>query len=162
MRSARRICFFRNEGNGKFSEQTSAFGLEDYLITAAAVAADIDHDGDVDFISGPVNGPVMAFINNAQAGNAIAFEFRDWEGNRFGIGNRIEIRYGHGVKQMREVQSGGGFMSFDAPVLHFGLGEAKMVDSIKISWSNGGELVIDSKFPAGATYRIERRKAATG
>ena len=153
--------FFHNEGNGKFSEKSASFGLEDYLITAAAVAVDIDNDGDIDFLSGPVNGPAMAFVNNSAAGNAIAFEFRDMAGNRFGIGNRIEIRYGGGQTQMQELQSGGGFMSFDAPILHFGLGDANMVDSIKISWSNGGELVIDGGFPAGAAYRIERGKAAT-
>lgn len=150
--------FFRNSGEGTFSEKSGPFGLEDYLITAAATAFDMDNDGDQDFITVPVNGPVMAFVNNAQSGNAIAFDFADHVGNSFGIGNRIEIRYGDGARrQSRELQLGGGFMSFDAPVAHFGLGDAEMIDSVVIDWADGGRTVIDGGLPAGARYRIERK-----
>jgi hypothetical protein len=152
--------FYRNKGDGTFEEASGPFGLEDYLMTAASAAFDFENDGDVDFLTVPVNGPVMAFVNNASEGNAIAFAFEDRVGNRFGIGNRIEIRYGAG-KQTRELQLGGGFMSFDAPVAHFGLGEHETVDGVIVSWSNGGKTTIDTPLPAGALYRIAREPAAT-
>ncbi|MGH6922399.1 MAG: CRTAC1 family protein, partial [Propylenella sp.] len=152
--------FYRNKGDGTFEEVSGPFGLEDYLMTAAAAAFDFENDGDVDFLTVPVNGPVMAFVNNAAAGNTIAFAFEDRVGNRFGIGNRIEIRNGAG-KQTRELQLGGGFMSFDAPVAYFGLGEYDTVDSVAINWSNGGTTTIETPLPAGALYRIAREPAAT-
>ena len=62
--------FYRNTGKGKFEDETVRFGFEDYLITPAATAIDIDGDGDIDFITAPVNGPPIVFINNAQSGNA--------------------------------------------------------------------------------------------
>ena len=62
--------FYHNTGKGKFDEKTVEFGFEDYLITPAAVAVDIDNDGDIDFITAPVNGPAIVFINNSQGGNA--------------------------------------------------------------------------------------------
>lgn len=155
--------FYRNSSDGPFTEQSGPFGLEDYLITAAATQFDIDNDGDLDFITVTVNGPVMAFINNSSEGNAIAFEFRDHVANRFGIGNKLTIRYGADGQrlQTRELQLGGGFMSFDAPVVHFGLGEHEEVESVIISWSDGGTTRITGGVPAGALYRIERQPAVT-
>ena len=153
--------FFRNRGDGTFEEASGPFGLEDYLITASAVTADFDNDGDLDFITTPVNGPVMAFINNSGDGHAIAFDFADQVGNRFGIGSRIEIRTAGGKSQMREIQSGGGFLSFDAPVAHFGLGPADHVDTVTVHWSDGGETAIDGPLPAGARYTIARERSAS-
>ncbi len=153
--------FFHNNGDGTFSEQSGPYGLEDYLITAAATTVDIDNDGDLDIITMPVNGPTMAFLNNSQTGASIGFEFDDRVGNRFGIGNRVEIRYVGGKQQMRELQSGGGFMSFDAPVAYFGLGDASSIDSLTVHWANGGTTVVDGGLDAGALYRISREKSST-
>ena len=149
--------FYYNTGKGKFDEKTVEFGFEDYLITPAAVAVDIDNDGDIDFITAPVNGPAIVFINNSQGGNAAIFEFIDHIGNRFGIGNKVEVTAG-GRKQARELQLGGGYMSFDAPFVHFGLGNAEKIDSVLITWIDGTKTTLKD-LPAGARYRIERQKA---
>jgi uncharacterized membrane protein YraQ (UPF0718 family) len=151
--------FFRNNGLGKFTEESGPFGLEDYLITAAATTIDLDNDGDLDIITVPVNGPLKAFLNNSTSGNAIGFDFRDAVGNRFGIGTRVDIVYGGGKTQMRELQSGGGFMSFDAPVVHFGLGEESSLERVTVRWADGGETTIDGGLAAGAVYRLERMAA---
>jgi len=155
--------FYRNMGDGTFKEMSGPFGLEDYLMTAAGAAFDMDNDGDMDFITVPVNGPLMAFVNNGSSGKSIAFAFEDHVGNRFGVGNKIEVRYGEdgALMQTRELHLGGGFMSFDAPIVHFGLGEYEAVDSVAISWSDGGTTRIESPLPAGALYRITREPAAT-
>ena len=149
--------FYRNTGKGKFDEETVRFGFEDYLITPAATAIDIDGDGDIDFITAPVNGPPIVFINNAQSGNAIIFEFDDAVGNRFGIGSKVELIYGGG-RQTRELQLGGGYMSFDAPFVHFGLGTFDKVESVTVTWGDGARTVIKD-LPAGARYRIARETA---
>ena len=149
--------FYRNTGREKFEEQTVPFGFEDYLITPAATAIDIDGDGDIDFITAPVNGPPIVFINNSQSGNSVIFEFDDAVGNRFGIGNKVELTYGGG-KQTRELQLGGGYMSFDAPFVHFGLGTFDRIDSVTVTWADGSRTVI-TDLPAGARYRIARETA---
>ena len=105
-----------------------------------------------------VNGPAIVLINNSQTGNAIAFEFTDHVGNRFGIGNKVEIATGD-RKQTRELQLGGGYMSFDAPIAHFGLGTADKVDSVTVTWTDGTKTVLQD-LAAGARYRIEREKVA--
>ncbi len=151
--------YFRNKGDGTFEEATDAFGLADYLITAAALQLDLDGDGDLDFVTAPVNGPVMTFINNSTTGNAIAFAFNDHVGNRFGIGNRIEVRAGERMWS-REIQLGGGFMSFDLAQAHIGLADVETVDSVSVHWADGGQTVIEGPLPAGARYLIERTARA--
>ncbi len=148
--------FFHNQRDGTFQEVSTAFGLEDYLMTAAAVAFDIDHDGDLDLVAQPVNGPVVLFRNGVQSGNAVAVELRDRIGNSFGVGARLVAELADGARMMREIQSGGGFMSFDAPVAHFGLGDAMELTRLSIHWPAGGVTEIAGPIPAGATYRVVR------
>jgi hypothetical protein len=147
--------FLSNDGTGRFSEETERFGLTDFLMTAAAITADLDNDGDLDLVTVPVNAPTIAYINNSQDGHAIAFRLEDEIGNHYGVGARIEIETASG-RQVREIQSGGGFMSFDAPVAHFGLGEDEVVDEVVVHWPDGGSTVIDEALDAGATYTIAR------
>ncbi len=148
--------FFRNNGDGSFTEASGPYGLEDYLMTAAAVAFDMDHDGDLDVITQPVNGPVALFVNGAQQGNALAVELRDALGNSHGIGARVYAVMADGTEQMRELTSGGGFMSFDAAVAHFGLGGAEAADALRVVWPDGEVARIAGPIPAGATYTIRR------
>ncbi len=149
--------FFRNNGDGSFSEESGPFGLEDYLMTAAAVAFDMDHDGDLDIITQPVNGPVALFRNGSQSGNAVAIELRDGAGNSHAIGARLVAGLPNGSMMSREITSGGGFMSFDAPVAHFGLGEAEELANLTIHWPDGTQSDITGPISAGATYRITRQ-----
>ncbi|KMW56435.1 hypothetical protein AIOL_001389 [Candidatus Rhodobacter oscarellae] len=146
--------FFHNQG-GRFTEVSGPFGLEDYLMTAAAVAFDMDHDGDLDVLTHPVNGPLVLFENASQDGNAVQIALRDTKGNSHGIGARLIAELPGGTKLYREIQSGGGFMSFDAPVAHFGLGAAPEIAKLTVHWANGGTTAL-SNLAAGATYVITR------
>ena len=148
--------FFHNKGDRTFIEASGPFGLEDYLMTAAAVRFDMDNDGDLDVLTHPVNGPITAFINGSQTGNAIAIELRDASLNSHGVGARIAAHLPDGSTMTREIQSGGGFMSFDAPVAHFGLGSATRVKKLTINWPDGTQTELTDGFASGATYRITR------
>ncbi|MDJ0826858.1 MAG: FG-GAP-like repeat-containing protein [Rhodobacter sp.] len=148
--------FFHNQGDGSFVEASGPFGLEDYLMTAAAVAFDMDHDGDLDVITQPVNGPVALFRNGSQDGNAVRVELRDAVGNSHGVGARVVAELADGTQMMRELTSGGGFMSFDAPVAHFGLGAAEVVARLTVHWPAGGVSEIAGPIAAGATYTVHR------
>lgn len=147
--------FFHNDGTGHFTEASGPFGLEDYLMTAAATAFDIDNDGDLDLVTHTVNGPLALFRNNAQ-GRAIGVALADGAGNAQGIGARIILTGADGRTQTRELQSGGGFMSFDAPRAQFGLGDQDHARRIEIRWRSGPPTVIEGPLPAGALYRVAR------
>jgi len=147
---------YKSSGGREFHEVSAEYGLEEYLILPSITAFDMDNDGDQDMIGQAVNGPVVAFINNAQNPNRIAFELRDEIGNRFGIGSRIVIHYGDNASQMEEIQSGGGYASFDSAKAFFGLGAHGEVARAEVYWSTGEHSEIAGPFNAGALYTITR------
>jgi hypothetical protein len=106
----------------------------------------------------PVVGPILVFVNNSTR-NRIAFELRDEVGNRSGIGSKVIVHYGPGGTrhQLREIQAGGGFISFEAPIAYFGLGDFQQVERVEVQWSTGERSEIHAAFPAGARYVIHRR-----
>ena len=148
--------FFHNQGDGSFTEASGPMGLEDYLMTASATHFDIDNDGDLDLITHPVNGPITLFRNNSQTGNAVRFVIEDKVGNRDGIGARLTLTMQDGSTQSREIQLGGGFMSFDVPKAHFGLGDAESAAQLRVQWRDGGQSVIEGPLNAGREYTILR------
>ncbi|MEP5153109.1 CRTAC1 family protein, partial [Planktotalea sp.] len=147
--------FFHNQSDGRFVEASGPFGLEDYLMTAAATAFDMDNDGDLDMVTHPVNGPMAVFRNNTQA-PALVISLHDQIGNRDGIGAKITLTDDTGRTQMRELQLGGGFMSFDAPRAHFGMGRARHATELSIRWPDGSTTQVSGPLDAGAHYRISR------
>lgn len=149
--------FFRNQGDGSFAEASGPAGLEDYLMTAAATQFDMDGDGDLDLVTHPVNGPLVAFRNNSQR-RGIVVQLQDLHGNHDGIGARLTLEMADGSRQSRELQLGGGFMSYDAARAHFGLGDSHQVEALQIRWPDGQETRIAGDFAAGQLYRIRRQR----
>lgn len=150
--------FFHNERGEMFHTRTEAFGLDNYMIVSAYVSVDFDRDGDLDVITNSVNGPIWVHRNNERKNRSIEFSIRDELGNRFGIGTKLIIHYGKdGARhQIRELKAGGGFLSFDESVAHFGLGGFEHVQRVEVFWSTGEHSVLQGDFAAGARYRIER------
>ena len=151
-------AFFRNLGGQRFENQTEEAGLGSWLDTLAYTYTDYDGDSDLDLIVVPTAGPISLYRNNGQSGLAIAFELRDHVGNRFGIGSRIRIHYGDDRHQMREIKASGGFLSFDAPLAYFGLGEHRGVDRVEVTWSTGETSELELPFEAGFRYVITRQE----
>ncbi len=149
---------FYNQQGTAFKNIAEEAGLHSWLDTLAYTYIDFDNDGDLDIISVPITGPVLVYRNNSQSGHAIAFELRDTIGNRSGIGSTITIYYSTDRHQMRTLQASGGYLSFDAPVMHFGLGEFEQIDGIVIHWSTGEISTLENAFVSGAKYIISRQK----
>jgi hypothetical protein len=152
--------FYHNEAGETFSDQTDAYGLQNFMIVSAYTTLDFDRDGDLDFVTNSINGPLWLLRNNNQDGNSVAFQLRDDVGNRDGIGTKFFIHYGpEGERhQMRELKASGGYLSFDEPLAHFGLGEYESVTRLVIEWSTGGTTEIPGPFADGHIYSIQRRK----
>ncbi|MCZ6709585.1 MAG: ASPIC/UnbV domain-containing protein, partial [Gammaproteobacteria bacterium] len=134
-------------------------GLENYLGMSSYTYIDYDNDADLDIIAVSIDGPVWIYTNNTQENHGIIFELDDHQANRSGIGSRIIIHYGEGGThhQIREIKASGGFVSFDAPRAHFGLGEHEVVSRVEVVWSSGETTRLNGEFKAGHNYKIERR-----
>ena len=150
--------FFNNQQGKRFANATREAGLENYLAMGSYTYIDYDNDADLDIVAVSDDGPIWVYTNNTQKNSGIVFELNDSKANRAGIGSRIIIHYGpDGSKhQLREIKASGGFLSYDAPRAHFGLGEHRVVSRVEVIWSTGENTELSGEFRAGHTYIIER------
>ena len=155
--------FYHNREGRHFSLKHVSFGLDDFDHSSAFTYIDFDNDGDLDIIGNTTHGGLKLFRNNDTQGNSIMIEFRDAVGNTHCVGCKVYIAYddnkGEERKQMREIKAGGGFLSFDAPYAHFGLGEYQEVKRIGVIWSTGERVMLEHPFKAGFKYLITRSAA---
>jgi hypothetical protein len=151
--------FLRNLEGQRFVNLTEEYGLSDQMIVSAYTYLDFDNDGDLDIITNTINGPLKVFVNNETQNHSVSFELRDQRGNHFGIGAKIRIFYGEDDSraQIRELKAGGGYLSFDAPIAHFGLGTHEQISRAEVTWPSGERSQIEGPLEAGYRYRIERR-----
>ncbi|RKZ13118.1 hypothetical protein DRQ53_13800 [bacterium] len=154
---------FHNQSGQGFEAREQEFGLVNLRKQHAFIYLDFDRDGDLDIISRSLGGEIDVFINHAQENHAISFGFRDEQSNHFGIGNRITLFYGDDNErhQIREITAGGGFVSFNPPVAHFGLGTYERVNRIRVDWRDGSTSTIDQPLEAGHHYIISRGSRKT-
>lgn len=153
--------FYHNQKGDKFIREEKSFGLTGYGNTPSFTYLDIELDGDIDIVATNVMAPPSIYINQGPTGNSISFELRDYIGNRFCIGCKIIIKYAEKSKhQIRELKLSGGFLSFDNPVVYFGLGEHSIVDNIRVIWSTGEEMELEQEFLGNHRYTIVRKASS--
>jgi hypothetical protein len=150
--------FFRNLGGKRFEELTDEFGLQNFSMQSAYLMIDMENDGDLDLIVNDTHGPIWHYTNNESRHNSVLFEFRDEQANHFCIGCKVTIYYGPDGEraQIRELKLGGGYHSFNPPILHFGLGEHGSLSRVEVTWSTGEVSQLEGTLPANALYTLIR------
>ena len=165
---------FRNTGDGRFVDVTR--DVEDGLSTPqpgrGAAFGDYDNDGDVDVFVLSVNGAGRLLRNDAGNGSrwlrvklvgaarehSVGSTGAPRLSNRNGIGARVTVWAG-GRPQVGEVRSGSSYLSQNDFRLHFGLGRAPTVDSLKVRWPGGA---VDRMRSISADREIVVREGETG
>lgn len=132
---------FRNLGNGKFENASASVGeqFQRPMVARGAAYADIDRDGDLDFLITTNHGPAFLYRNDGGNGNHwINVRTVGSKSNRDGIGAvvRIESRSG---KQWNMVRSGSSYCSQNDLALTFGLGPDTVVSSLEVEWPSGAK-----------------------
>ncbi len=136
---------YRNDGNWEFTDVTVAEGLDETNKGSYdSPWADIDRDGDMDLIGTTDSGSdERAFMSNASTnGNHWLFvELDGTSDNTTGLGASIYATINEGTAQERTLRreantNAGTFNQSDLPV-HFGLGDATLIDTLRIVWPDG-------------------------
>ena len=130
---------FRNLGNGRFADVSSVAGpgLKVVESSHGCAFADYDNDGDVDILVSNNNEPPTLLRNDGGSKqNWLMVKCLGTRSNRSAIGARVRAVTGPHA-QMEEVTSGSGYLSQSDLRLHFGLGQAKMVDLVEVTWPSG-------------------------
>ena len=143
-RIQRRVTFaqpphlFRNLGNGKFTEVTSAMGAAfgRPRVARGAAYGDIDNDGDLDLLVTTNGGPAVLFRNDGASNNRLRVRLQGTRSNRDGIGAIVTATIA-GQKHSQMLRSGSSYLSQSELVLTFGLGDKKKVDALEVRWPSG-------------------------
>jgi enediyne biosynthesis protein E4 len=136
--------FYKNEGGLRFSNQTTAWGLNKPLVTQSAAWADLDNDGDLDLVLNNTNDYANVLENNADKNpqnHWLRLQLQGSKGNPWGIGAKVWA-YAAGSVVYVEQNPVRGFQSSVDPVLSLGLGHAGQLDSLVLVWPTDEKQVL--------------------
>ena len=140
-----------NRGDGTFIDRATAFGMANRDTSRGLVLGDYDNDGNLDVYVINDGAPNQLFKNGGSQHSWLSVKLRGVESNADGIGARVTTHASSGEVQMRAVRAAG---EFSAPSLiaQFGLNDAAHLDSVVVTWPNGG---VDTYADVSANVRLE-------
>ncbi len=134
---------FLNDGKGKFNNVSARAGpvFRDRKVSRGLAVGDWNNDGRLDLLVTNTNDRVD-LLENTLPGNHhwVGFVLRGAPVNPFAIGARVRLK-----GMVREVRSGGSFMSQSDLRLHFGLGQLQGPITVEIRWPDGKKQVAEFK-----------------
>jgi hypothetical protein len=138
------IFAFRNKGDLTFADQSAAWGFTTPSYSTGAAYADLDNDGDLDYITNNIDGPAFVFQNHAKElshNHFLNVKFEGANGNIQGYGTKVWL-YTNNTIQFQENSPYRGYQSSVEAGLHFGLGQRNTIDSIRIRWPDGKQQIL--------------------
>ncbi|MTE25347.1 FG-GAP-like repeat-containing protein [Winogradskyella ouciana] len=144
-------ALYENYNDGSFNIINSSIP-NDFAISYSNAIGDTDNDGYPEIVVNNINHDnVFLWKNNSPStNNWLKVKLEGTESNRNGIGSLIEISI-NGVKQYRYTLCGEGYLSQNSSSEFFGLGNATVVDYVKVKWLSGVEDII---YNVGANEQI--------
>lgn len=133
---------YENTGTLKFADKTEEWGMKLPSFSNGAAFADLDNDGDLDYLVNNINDPAFVYRNNIgkkSNSNFIRIDLKGRDGNTAAIGAKVEV-WVKGQYQYAEKFLSRGYLSSVEPTLHFGIGESAAADSIVVTWPRGGHI----------------------
>jgi enediyne biosynthesis protein E4 len=161
---------FKNKGFGKgempiFENVSEKWGMDTPSFSNGAAYADLDNDGDLDYVVNNINDTAFVYRNNAiqqkpDESQFLRIKCKGNENNINGIGAWVEISYGENEKQVYENTPYRGYLSTIENVAHFGLKNVKIVSEVKIIWQSG-KTNIYKNVKANQTLVVDEKDAKT-
>ena len=143
---------FKNTGglNGsspQFQNVTKDWGMDTPSFSNGAAYADLDNDGDLDYVVNNINDSASVYRNNSiqlkpEESNYLRVKLNGLKNNINGIGAFIEIKYNKNEQQIYENTPYRGYLSTIENIAHFGLGKTQKIDEVKVIWQSGKHQIL--------------------
>jgi hypothetical protein len=131
---------FQNEGDYTFTNRTKEWGLDKPSFANGSAYVDLDNDGDLDIVTSNYNEPAMVYENILNNGEEVSensyLRIRIKSESARQLGLKAYLFFGSEMKYA-DHSNFCGYRSTVDPVIHFGLGNHEMIDSLLIIWPDG-------------------------
>lgn len=135
---------FRNQGDLTFKDLSKEWLGDESNLSNGAAYADLDLDGDLDIVTNNLNEKAFVYRNDLFPGsNFLNFKLHGSRANRFGIGAKISVHIGETKMYFEHIPTRGWQSSVDN-LIHAGLGDKNMIDSVSVIWPRGNVQVLRS------------------
>jgi hypothetical protein len=151
---------FHNNGDGTFTNVAATVGLETQPLGLddCAAWADYDRNGFLDLFvtnihqTGYMAGPRKLYRNLGNDNHWLVINLVGKTSNRQGIGAKVILNAG-GFTQQREMNNGAHYHCQNSAMIHFGLGNSSIVETLMINWP-GGQGQVFQNVPANQFLTI--------
>jgi enediyne biosynthesis protein E4 len=137
---AQRPMLFHNVGGKRFEPvpAVEGTGLADVIAGRGLAVGDLFNDGRLDVVINVMDGhPVILQDVSADTNHWLELKLVGGpKSPRDAVGATVYVT-ANGMKQRADVISGGSYASTSDPRLHFGLGQARVIDDIEVHWPSG-------------------------
>ncbi|HRI13650.1 MAG TPA: CRTAC1 family protein [Verrucomicrobiota bacterium] len=135
---------YRNLGSGGFAQVTAGRLVTDRAYAGGAAWGDYDNDGFLDVVV--ANGTIFTaqrnglYHNDGNSNSWIKLRCIGTVSNRSAIGTQVRVKATIGGEerwQLRQIVGSEGWLTFNALDVVVGLGDATLIDTIRIEWPSG-------------------------
>lgn len=143
---------FKNNGDFSFSDNTKEWGMFIPSFSNGAAFADLDDDGDLDYVVNNINDVAFLYENTLYDGqekksenNFLRIKLIGDKKNKSGMGTKVTLKY-NGKTQFHDHSIYRGYLSTVEDIVHFGLGSNQSVDTLTVEWPDGNfQALYDTK-----------------
>lgn len=129
---------FRNKGDLTFEDVSVRWGFNLAGVSHGLAAADLDNDGDLDFVLNNLNAPAAVYRNDASAPR-VSVRLQGSRPNTQAIGARLIYRAPGLPLQSKQIISGGRYLSSDDTLAVFAAGGRP--GELEVLWPDGRRTV---------------------
>lgn len=141
---------YLNNGDLTFTNVTDDWvGKKTTSFSNGAIYADLDNDGDLDYVVNNINDAAFVYRNNLtktaeNPANWLRIHLVGDKTNPTGQGATIQLFYGEQQQQFWEHTTFRGYLSTMEPTAHFGLGKTSTITKLICTWPNGQQQLLEN------------------
>ncbi|HEY6928235.1 MAG TPA: CRTAC1 family protein, partial [Thermoanaerobaculia bacterium] len=149
-------CATEGEGRPVCRGESGPITVLGNMGTRSSVAFDIDNDGDLDIVTNEFGASPQVLVSNLAQRKSVHYlkvRLIGTVSNRDGLGATVKVSAGGRVfTKYNDGKSG--YLSQSSLPLYFGLGDARSVDRIEVSWPSGKRSQLDKGIAINKTLEI--------